>query len=100
MGEPYHSEKGNDQCQRRGTKGKRSTCDCDSRNSGCNQQSPAAAKRTELGDEPKPALGVANNHTREERQPHADMLSVIHYDVVEAVQLVAEHVEIGVEGIH
>lgn len=53
-----------------------------------------------MGDEPKPALGVANNHTREERQPHADMLSVIHYYIIETLQLLTEEVEIGVEGIH
>jgi len=95
-----HPEKGNEQGQWGGSKRKRGTGNCNRRNSGCEQQSATAAKGTKLRDEPKPVLGVANNNTREERQPHADMLSVIHYDVVEAQQLVAEEVEIGIEGIH
>ena len=46
--------------------------------------------------ESKPAIGVANDHTREERQPHADMVAVMYYYIVEALQLVAEQVEVGV----
>jgi hypothetical protein len=49
-----------------------------------------------LRDEPKPPFGVANDHAREERQPNANVLSVMHYYIVEALQLVAEQVEIRV----
>jgi hypothetical protein len=100
VSERDHTEKSNEQGQWGGSKRKRGTGDCNRRDSGGEQQAATAAKRTELRDEPKPAFGVANNHAREEWQPHADMLSVIHYDVVEALQLVAEKVEIGIEGIH
>jgi len=53
-----------------------------------------------LRDEPKPSIGVTNDHARDQRQPHADMVTVVHNYIVEPLQLVAEQVEIGVEGFH
>jgi hypothetical protein len=62
------------------------------------QQPTAAAKRAELRDESKPSIRVADDHARDEWQSNADMVTVVHHDVVEALQLVAEQVEVGVEG--
>jgi hypothetical protein len=62
--------------------------------------SGAAPNASAAPPEAKPAIGVANDHARDERQPNADVVAVVHNHVVEAFQLVAEQVEIGVERLH
>ena len=47
--------------------------------------------------EPKPSIGVTNDYARDQRQPHADMVTVVHNYIVEPLKLVAEQVEIRVE---
>lgn len=95
-----HSQEANHEGERRDAERQRGATNRCGRHTGGKQQPAAAAKGTELRHEAKPAIGVANDHARDERQPDADVVAVVHNHVVEALQLVAEQVEIGVERLH
>lgn len=96
--EPDHPEEGNEQCQRRDAKRERGARNCGRGDPRREKQSAAPAKGAELRHEPEPSFGMAHDHAREERKAHADVRSVVYYDVVETLQFVTERVEIGVEG--
>jgi len=43
---------------------------------------------------------MSNAHARDQREPYADVIAVWNYYIVEALELRAQHFEIGVKGIH
>lgn len=91
------AEETDQQSQRRRPDSQRCSTDRRRRNAGREEERAAASKRTELGDEPIPALSVAYPYARDEWKPHADVVAVLDHYVIETLQLGAQQFEIIIE---